>query len=160
MTDGGGDRRFDAYSKYETVFEERHRQINAAVRAWAHVNSMHTQNVGMTPQTAVKAKRAISTAAATLAPEVRRYAHIEGLREIYERWAGVEWSGERFEDADRPGRLAELEEADFTREMPPWLGRMVEDILEVGFELGYTMAGRETAADPESADVQVRDMFD
>lgn len=150
------------FSDYEKVASSLHDQINRAVKAYAHIDSKDKQSVGITPQTAVRTREAILSITKRLSFEVEKHRGEDGLEEIHERWAGVEVGDDgEVEDSDDAGRVALLEQADFQDGTPPWLGDHIDDIVEAGWELGYTKAGMEKTTAPEGDDnAAAKEMFD
>lgn len=164
MSDSGdNEKKWAGFADYQEVASQLHKDINRAVKAYSHVDSRASQGVGITPQTAVKTRSAILGITKRLFFEVRKNRHVDGIDEIYERWAGVELDedGAVIEDDDDDlGYVKMLERADFTNDMPPWLDQLVDDIIEVGWELGYIRAGVEKPADPDTDEQQVKEMFE
>lgn len=145
------ERRWAGYSDYQNVASQLHEDINRAVKAYSHIDSKGTQNIGITPQTAVKTRSAILGITKRLFFEIERNKNVDDFGEIYRRWEG---------EGDDEGYVARLENSDFTREVPPWLGQLVDDIITAGWELGYIKAGVEKPAAPESDENQVKEMFE
>jgi hypothetical protein len=142
------ERRWSGYSDYKEVASQLHKDINSAVEAYSHVDSKSAQNIGVTPQTAVRTRTEILRVAKRLHVEIERNQSIDGFPEIHEDWRGDD------------GYLNRLEDADFTQEVPSWLGSMVDDIIAAGWDLGYLKAGMEKPAEPESDAEQVKGMFE
>lgn len=142
-------RKWAGFSDYEKVASRLHDDINRAVDAYSHIDSRYKQGVGITPQTAVSARESILRITKRLAREVKKNRHSDDtLEEIHGRWNGDD------------GLVAELEATSFLDGNPPWLGQLVDDIIEAGWELGYLKAGREKLANPDDVDQQAKDMFE
>lgn len=156
----GKDTQWKGYSAYQEVASQLHKDVNEAIRAYSHINSKSSQNVGITPQTAVNTKQSILGISKRLFHEIRRNAHVDQYTEIYERWSGNEVVGDDIEEVDEPGYIALLEDADFTREVPPWLSQMVDDLIFAAWKLGYIRSGVDKPADPDADETQVEEMFD
>jgi hypothetical protein len=156
-----GDTQWKGYSAYKEVASQLHKDVNRAVKAYAHINSKSSQNVGITPQTAVNAKSAMLGISKRLFHEIRRNAKIDPYTEIYERWSGdnVTEDGE-IEETDSAGYVVMLERADLTNGEPEWLGQMVDDLIRAAWKLGYIRSGVDKPADPDSDETQVDEMFD
>jgi len=155
-----GDTQWKGYSAYKEVASQLHKDVNHAIKAYATINSLDTQNVGVTPQTAVKTKRAILGISKRIYYEVQVNQQIEDFDEIYERWAGVERTDDGFEESDRPGLIARLEDADFTAGTPDFLPQLMDDLVTATWKLGYIRAGVEKPADPNDTEEQVTEMFE
>jgi len=159
-----GDTQWKGYSAYQEVASQLHQDVNRAVKAYSHINSKSSQNIGITPQTAVKAKGAILGISKRLFHEIRRNARIEPYDEIYERWSGDEVvdgdAGREVVETDDAGYIVMLERADFTQGMPEWLGQMVDDLIRAAWKLGYIRSGVDKPADPDADETQVDEMFD
>ena len=147
------EKKWSGYSDYEEVASQLHKDVRNAVEAFSHIDSKHSQGIGVTPKTAVKARSAILSVAKRLAVEVRRNQHVDELGEIHERWSDDE-------EADEEGLITKLERSDFRAGQPDWLGQLVDDIIEAAWELGYIKAGVEKSTDPTADDAQVREMFE
>jgi hypothetical protein len=156
----GKDTQWKGYSAYKEVASQLHRDVNEAIKAYSHINSKSSQNVGITPQTAVNTKQSILGISKRIFHEIRRNAHVEAYTEIYERWSGNEVVDGEIEELDEPGYLRLLEEADFRSEVPRWLGQMVDDLIFAAWKLGYIRSGVDKPSDPDSDETQVEEMFD
>lgn len=161
------EQKWHGYSDYENVAIDLRKETNKAIEAYAHIKGRASQNVGITPQTAVEAKAAMLRITKRLFYEVKKNAQIDEFKEIYERWAGVtveedpESDGYRvIDDGDDPGYVKELEDANFRAGLPEWADTLVDDIITAGWELGYIRAGVEKPADPDDEEQQVREMFE
>lgn len=160
------DRKWHGYSDYENVAVDLRKESNKAIAAYSHIQSCHSQGVGITPQVAVKAKRSFMRIARRLKYEVRQNAHVEEFRPIFERWEGVklrekadgDWEIEN--DPDRIGYIERLERLNLRTESPRWLDRFIDDVVSAGWELGYIRAGVKQAADPDDPEQQVEEMFE
>jgi hypothetical protein len=160
MPEDGGDTQWKGYSAYKEVASQLHKDINHAVDAYAHVNSKATQNVGITPQTAVNTKQAMLGIMKRMYHEIRRNALVDPYTEIYERWSGDVVEDGEVVERDDPGYLARLEEADLTRDVPPFLDQMVDDLIHASWKLGYIRSGTDKPADPDETETQVDQMFE
>jgi len=144
--------RVDAYSHYRTVSDKVHDDINEAVDAFSFLNSRWSQGIGLTPQSASSAKRAILRASKRLLYEIRmsRGASPE-LAKIHDRWV------------DGDGWVRLLEDADLRTERPEFLSQMVDDLVRAGWELGYLKSGRierEPQTEESETEKQVSEMFE
>lgn len=142
----------DAWSTYRDVSEKVHSEVHKALDAYAYLNSMATQNMGMTPQSMANAKRAILRIAKRLSYEVEMSRSKGELEEIHQRWSGED------------GHLARLERLDMRADgEPEWLGELVDDIVTASWELGYTQSGRmepQYQDEEQEDEAQVRQMFE
>jgi hypothetical protein len=166
-SDSGGEQRWSGFADYEDVAKTLHDDVHKAIKAYSHINSKRASGVGVTPQTAVRTRSAILGITKRLFYEVKRNRRHQPFDDIFERWAGVpadevDELGAAFAYADEgdAGFIARLEAADFTREVPGFLGQLVDDIVTAAWELGYIRAGVEKPADPEDDDEQVRAMIE
>ena len=154
--DGAENRsKWSGYSDYIDVASKLHDDINRAVDAYAHVDSKTRQGLGITPNTALRARQAILKITKRLFVEIKRNNHIEEpFGEMFERWSGED------------GYVAQLERANFRDptfreeyEQAEWLGDLVDDLITAGWELGYLKAGVEKPSAPEDPEQQAREMF-
>jgi hypothetical protein len=157
------DTQWKGYSAYEEVASQLHKDVHKAVEAFSSLNSRSSQGVGITPQTAVNAKRDILRICKRLYYEIKRNRHVEPYDEIYLRWSGDErapdGADERFVEAG-PGYLELLEGANLAREVPQWLSQMVDDLIVASWKLGYIRSGVDKPADPNEDETQVEQMFE
>jgi hypothetical protein len=86
--DSPGDQKWESYSVFKEISSELHKNVNNAIKAYAHINSLDTSNMGITPQSAVKIKRAILGVSTRVFYEIQINRHVDEYREIYERWSG------------------------------------------------------------------------
>ena len=93
------ERRWSGYSDYKEVASQLHKDINSAVEAYSHVDSKSAQNIGVTPQTAVRTRTEILRVAKRLHVEIERNQSIDGFPEIHEDWRGDDGYLNRLEDA-------------------------------------------------------------
>lgn len=155
------DTQWKGYSAYEEISSQLHEDVNRAIKAYSHVNSKDSQGVGITPRTAVNAKSAILGISKRIFFEVERNATAaEEYSEVYERWSGNEVDGGDVIEREEPGYIRRLENADLTREVPPWLGQMTDDLIRVSWKLGYIRSGTEKPSDPDDDETQVEEMFE
>lgn len=160
MSGTGDNKKWQGYSAYQEVASQLHKDVNKAIRAYATIKSLDSQNVGITPQTAVKTKRAILAVAKRTFYEVQVNRQIDEFDEIYERWSGNEVNqGETIETGDT-GYVARLEEADFREGAPEFLPELMDDLVTATWKLGYIRAGVEKPADPDDTDEQMDEMFE
>jgi hypothetical protein len=149
----GQETKWAGFSDYQDVAAQLHQDINKAVEAYAHVDSKTSQNIGLTPQTAVAARSAILKITKRLFREVEKMSHKEPFDEISKRWSDG--------DDGEPGYVTKLESTDFYNDgVPYWLGDLIDDLVTAGWELGYLKAGMEKPANPNDDDVQVKEMID
>lgn len=154
----GPRKKWAGYADYESVASQLHEDINRAVEAYAHLNSRDVHGIAITPQTAVNTRTAILKITKRLEKEVARNRDVDPFDEIHERWSDELDDGGEVSEA---GYVTRLENTDFYEDgAPSWLGRLVEDIVEAGWELGYTKAGVEKPAEPEADEQQVKEMFE
>jgi len=159
--DSPGDQKWESYSVFKEISSELHKNVNNAIKAYAHINSLDTSNMGITPQTAVKVKRAILGVSTRVFYEIQINRHVDEYRDIYERWSGnkVDESGDIIEKDSR-GYILLLEQADFTQGPPDFLSQLMKDLVKATWTLGYIRAGVYKNADPDKPDAQVSDMFE
>lgn len=158
MSDTGD--KWEGYSVFKEISSQLHEDVNRAIKAYAHINSLDSQNVGITPQTAVKTKSAILGVSKRIFYEVQVNQHIDDFDEIYARWAGKEMTDSGFDEAEEDGHIERLEDADFTSGAPPFLPQLMDDLVTATWKLGYIRAGVKKSADPEDTEEQVEEMFE
>lgn len=156
-----GDKKWEGYSVFQEISSQLHKDVNNAIKAYAHINSLDTSHMGITPQASVKTKRAILGVSKRVYYEIQVNRHVEDYREIYERWSGdeVDGDGEIVAGAD-DGFIERLEDADFTQGAPDFLPQLMDDLVKAAWTLGYIRAGVQKSADPEDAEEQVSEMFE
>lgn len=160
-TDEGGGTQWKGWSDYEAVAAQLHEDITSAVKAYSHIDSMQSQNVGITPRTAVRARGEILGITKRLFYEVKMNRNVDGFDDIYERWSGNEVGEDGgVVETEEDGYADKLESLDLTAENPEWLSQLVDDIIEAGWELGYIKAGTEKPAKPDADEEQVKEMFE
>ena len=158
MAEDGGDTKWQGYSAYKEVASKLHESIMQAANAYSHLKAKDSQGVGITPQTAVKGKGRILRVSKRLSVEVRRNRDVDDYSEVYERWFGKELvDGEWVDTGD--GHMAMLESQSLRTGLPEWLDQHMDDILYVGWKLGYIRSGVDKPADPDEDETQVEEMF-
>lgn len=145
--DGDG-KQWSSFADFQDITSKIHEDVNTAVDAYAYIDSKKKQNMGVTPQTAVRARRAIMRIAKRLFFEVKVNKNVDEFEEIYERWSGDD------------GYLARLDDVNLRTGVPVWLGDLVDDIIEASWRLGYLKAGVEKPSDPTDPDQQAKEMFE
>ena len=151
-----GQRRWDGYSDYKTISDSIARQINAANAAHADIKARHKQGARLTRDRAASAESHIFAAIHQLKHEIRREKDSnDELGEIWDRWTE---GGEEFDQ----GLLDKLDQTYLVNDCPEWVGTLVDDIYQAGWELGYIAAGRtESGPDPSDPhDGEVLDMIE
>lgn len=123
--------RWEGYSDYQTVSKEVAASIEAAVQAYARIDSAHQESAKVTPEQAAEARARILSAAMSLIPEMREDREsVDFYDEVLARWQGDS------------GSISKLSETQLSEESPAWLFQMVLDLRTVGWKIGYLKAGR------------------
>ena len=143
MEESNGERKWESFTDFQSVTESVHRDVRRAKQAYSFINSCHTHGRPPSSSKAVAKKTYLLNAGLSLRHEIKQNQGVEPFDEIISRWDGED------------GFLEKLERVNLRTDCPKWLRQYVDDVIEAGWELGYTKAGRQKLADPEDDSARV-----